>query len=453
MQLSNIFLRNVSGANHLSRIEHFPATGRTARASRHLPRLILPYLAVSSFFLLLGNSQLALADSRVAVEQSPVGYGAKEVVEQGGEAMQDGPQEGSHGAETALTLTLQQQLLAGIEVEPLSSARFNLSAINLDSRATASLVVDRDRTVTLAPQLDVRVLARHVVPGQEVKRGEPLLTLGGTAVAQAQADYINAASEWSRVKRMSDGAVSKSRRMQAQVDAELKRAILAAIKMTPAQIRALESMPEAIGSYQLLAPIAGRVQQDIAMLGQVILAGTPLMQLTDESHLWVEAQLTPSQAAQIDVGSQALVQVGDITLAGKIIGRSHELNQLTRTEQVLVSMANPGHVLHAGQFAELYFAQPSADKSKALGGSTGDIVLPDAALSRSSDGDWQIFIQAADGDFEALEVEVLQRQAGLSVVRSPELVQAKEARGSLVVSGAFFLASELAKSGFDIHAH
>lgn len=361
--------------------------------------------------------------------------------------------QGDEHSEQALKFTESQQALAGISLQSLTSDSLNIANLNLDIRATATLVVDRDRTSTLAPQLDVRVLARHVVPGQEVKKGEPLLTLGGAAVAQAQADYINAAAEWSRVKRMSEGAVSVSRRMQAQVDAELKRAILEAIKMTSTQIRALESTPEAIGSYQLLAPIDGRVQQDIAMLGQVFTAGTSLMQLTDESHLWVEAQLTPTQAADIKIGSAALVQVGDKTLAGKIIGRSHELDSVTRTEQVLVSLPNPEHVLHAGQFVELYFANASANSAgKTADRAGGGIVLPDAALTRGGDGDWQIFIQDEDG-FEAIEVEVVQRQRGLSLVRGPELEKAKEAQLKVVVSGAFFLASEQAKAGFDIHAH
>ena len=357
-------------------------------------------------------------------------------------------------SEQALTFTPAQLELAGIRLLPLSSDSLSLANLNLDVRATASLVVDRDRTATLAPQLDVRVQARHVVPGQEVKKGEPLLTLGGAEVAKAQAEYINAAAEWSRVRRMSEGAVSVSRRMQAQVDAELKRAILEAIKMTPEQIRTLESSPEAIGSYQLLAPIDGRVQQDIAMLGQVFSAGTPLMQLTDESHLWVEAQLTPAQAVNVKVGAPALIQVGDKTLAGKIIGRSHELDSVTRTEQVLVSMPNPDHVLHAGQFAELYFADTSQNMAAASSGSgiSSGIVLPDAALTRSSDGDWQIFIQDEDG-FEAIEVELVQRQRGLSLVRGSELDKARQAQLKVVVAGAFFLASEQAKAGFDIHAH
>lgn len=367
------------------------------------------------------------------------------VVKESGDSVTQTAPTDEHG-EQALKLTEAQQALAGISLLPLSSDSLNITNLNLDIRATATLVVDRDRTATLAPQLDVRVLARHVVPGQEVKKGEPLLTLGGAAVAQAQADYINAAAEWSRVKRMSEGAVSVSRRMQAQVDAELKRAILEAIKMTPTQIRALESTPEAIGSYQLLAPIDGRVQQDIAMLGQVFSAGTPLMQLTDESYLWVEAQLTPTQTAHISVGGPALVQVGDKTLAGKIIGRSHELDSVTRTEQVLVSMPNPDHVLHAGQFAELYFAGSTTDPNG------GGIVLPDAALTRGGDGDWQIFIQDEDG-FESIEVEVVQRQRGLSLVRGPELEKAQQAQLKVVVAGAFFLASEQAKAGFDIHAH
>ncbi|ASK70649.1 RND transporter MFP subunit [Shewanella bicestrii] len=358
--------------------------------------------------------------------------------------------EDDHG-EQALTFTPAQLELAGVRLLPLSSDSLSLSNLNLDIRATATLVVDRDRTATLAPQLDVRVQARHVVPGQEVKKGEPLLTLGGAEVAKAQAEYINAAAEWSRVRRMSEGAVSVSRRMQAQVDAELKRAILEAIKMTDAQIRTLELTPEAIGSYQLLAPIDGRVQQDIAMLGQVFTAGTPLMQLTDESHLWVEAQLTPAQAANVNVGGPALVQVGDKTLAGKIIGRSHELDSVTRTEQILVSMPNPEHVLHAGQFAELYFADAPKGSDLSSGFSSG-IVLPDAALTRSGDGDWQIFIQDEDG-FEAIEVELVQRQRGLSLVRGDKLDKARQAQLKVVVGGAFFLASEQAKAGFDIHAH
>lgn len=344
------------------------------------------------------------------------------------------------GPDRELHLDAKQMQLAEIELMPVAEQAFDLDAV-----ATATLKVNRDNTVTLAPQLDVRVLRRHVVPGQQVQQGQPLLTLGGAAVAQAQADYINAAAEWRRVQKMSPDAVSERERLQHQVDAELKRAILQALKMTPQQIAALSRRPADIGSYQLLAPIAGRVQQDIAQRGQVFSAGSALMQLTDESSLWVEAQLTPTQARMLAIGASAQVRVGEQLLPATIIGRSHELSAVTRTEQVLAKMANPGHKLHAGQFAELYLT----------GSGAKGVVLPDTALSRSSDGHWQVFIAqqrdkapvAGESGFIAREVTVLQRQRGMNLVAGLHDDQ------QVVISGAFFLASEQAKAGFDIHNH
>ena len=136
--------------------------------------------------------------------------------------------------ELLLSLNAEQRQLAGIEVSELSLQAFNLQAV-----ATAQLIVDKDKTITIAPQLDMQILKRHVVPGEQVTQGQPLLTIGGADIAAAKADYINAATEWDRIKRMTLGTISASQRMQIEVNAELKRAILQAIMMTPAQIKAL----------------------------------------------------------------------------------------------------------------------------------------------------------------------------------------------------------------------
>jgi cobalt-zinc-cadmium efflux system membrane fusion protein len=343
------------------------------------------------------------------------------------------PAETAH-QESLLSLNTEQRQLAGIEVSELSLQTFTLQAV-----ATAQLMVDKDKTITTAPQLDMQVLKRHVVSGELVTKGQPLLTIGGADIAAAQAGYINAATEWDRIKRMNPSTISASQRMQAEVNAELKRAILESIMMTPAQIAALAKSPSSIGQFQLLASINGRVQQDVATLGQVLDAGTPLMQLTDESYLWVQAELTPMQADQVNMGSNVLVRVGNRTRDGVIIGRAHEINSQTRTEQVLVRMANPGHQLHAGEFAELYLAEDQ--QTKPVG-----YIVPDAALTRGGDGDWQVFIEQ-DGGFSAVEVTVVERQRGLSFIRG------LPPQTRVVISGAFFLASEQAKAGFDIHNH
>ena len=345
----------------------------------------------------------------------------------------------------ALKLTVEQMQLAGIKVVSMNDESLNLNRLDVQHTATASLVVNRNQTAVIDPQLDVRVLKRHIVPGKEITKGEVLLTLGGSEVAQAQADYINAAKEWDRVRRLSKNAVSESKRQQTEVEAQLKKAILQSINMTKSQIAQLKTSPQLVGSFDLLAPITGRIQQDASKVGQINTAGTPLLQLTDESSLWVEAELTPVQSKDLSPNRNAVIKVGDTVLGVTLIGRSHEFDKETRTEEVLFKVENPKHILHAGQFAELYFSAKDGSASKG-------IVLPDAALTRSGDGDWQIFIKDEDG-FEAMEVEIKERQQGLNLVTSPELEHAKAENVHVIVEGAFFLASEQAKSGFDIHAH
>lgn len=332
--------------------------------------------------------------------------------------------------EPLLQLSAEQQQLAGIQVTPAAGG------FSPQSAANAVLQVDRERTFTLTPQLDVIVLQRHVVPGQQVIAGQRLLTLGGVDVAKAQADFINAASNWRRINAMSATAISDSERQQALVAKEQCRAVLQALQMTAGQIAALQADPTLIGSYQLLAPINGRVQQDNTRLGELQSAGNVLLQLTDESSLWVVAEMTPQQSAQLAQAKKLLVKVDATMVSATIIGRAHELSSSTRTERLIAQLDNRQTYWHAGQFAEVFLPQPEQP----------GVLLPDAALSRSEDGDWQVFVATAAG-FRAQEVQVRQQQRGMNLVTGI-------APGTPVVTaGAFFLASELAKSGFDVHNH
>jgi len=68
-------------------------------------------------------------------------------------------------------------------------------------------------------------------------------------------------------------------------------------------------------------------------------------------------------------------------------------------------------------------------------------------LLRSADGDWQVLLETAPGRFEAKEVEVLRSVGNQSLIRGLKI-------GSTVVTqGAFFIQSEIAKSGFSVHNH
>jgi len=68
-------------------------------------------------------------------------------------------------------------------------------------------------------------------------------------------------------------------------------------------------------------------------------------------------------------------------------------------------------------------------------------------LMRGADGDWTVFIEHEPGQFEPQEIEL-----GRSLGQWREIT-GLEAGIRVVTKGAFFVASQIAKGGFDPHNH
>jgi len=68
-------------------------------------------------------------------------------------------------------------------------------------------------------------------------------------------------------------------------------------------------------------------------------------------------------------------------------------------------------------------------------------------LIRSADGDWVVFVEDHPGEFKAVEVEI-----GRAFGNYREIIGLSN-DSRVVTQGAFFVASEIAKGGFDPHNH
>ena len=89
-------------------------------------------------------------------------------------------------------------------------------------------------------------------------------------------------------------------------------------------------------------------------------------------------------------------------------------------------------------FADIYFEFATAGPV---------LALPEAALMRGADGDWTVFVESNTGELSAVEVEL-----GRSLGNVQEVTGIGP--GTRVVTrGAFFVASQIAKGGFDPHNH
>ena len=345
-------------------------------------------------------------------------------------------EEDEHEEETAVKLTAEQMHTAGIVVEPLTE-----QAVQDVVVAPGEVMLNAYATASITSRISAQVIARHARLGDHVKTGDQLLTLSSVAMAEAQGDLLVTEREWKRVKKLGEKVVSSQRYTEARVKREQARARVLAYGMTEQQLDAYVKSGDASqanGTFQLLAPQEGTVIRDAFIAGELIEPGRELFVISDESVLWVEAHLTPSQAVKIPVGSSAIVVVGNNEYESKVVQVHHALDEDTRTLGVRLELPNPEHSLHPGVFVQARIE--NSDSEKAL-------ALPVTAVLRSADGDWQVYVEHEAGEYEPHEVELLRTAGELAVVSGIE------AGTRVVTQGAFFVYSELAKSGFDSDDH
>ncbi|MGB5717846.1 MAG: efflux RND transporter periplasmic adaptor subunit [Gammaproteobacteria bacterium] len=333
-------------------------------------------------------------------------------------------------------LSPEQQEMAGVVVETLQ-----LRVIVKELRAPGEIQLNDYATTRVVPRIAAQVLERQARLGDSIEKGDALLMLSSVEMAQAQGDLLVAEREWRRVSELGRDVVSEQRYTEARIKREQARARVSAYGMTEDEIKELVASGNAKlanGRFQLLAAQNGTVIRDDFIVGELVEPGRVLFEISDESVLWVEARLTPDEAAQIQVYARATMLVGDRQMEGRVTQVHHALDEDTRTLGVRIEVPNPDDRLHPGLFVETRIEGRSSEQA---------LAVPDDAVLRSPDGDWQVFVEHGPGEFEPQEINVIRTTAGLTVIGGIE-------PGTRVVtSGAFFLQSELAKSGFDIHNH
>jgi len=343
---------------------------------------------------------------------------------------------GEHEEEQSVALTDKQRAVAGIVVTKLQPQ--NIAEL---ISAPGEIMLNEYNTTSVTPRVSSQVVKRHAILGDSILAGQPLVTLSSVEMAGAQGDLLVSGREWQRVKKLGRKVVSAQRYTEARVAHEQARARVIAYGMTTKQVNAFlrkGDASKANGSFQLLAPQDGTVIFDQFIVGELIEPGTKLFIISDESVLWVEARLTPVQAAKVKTGSAANIISGNRIIKGKVVQVHHALDESTRTLGVRIEIANPDDQLHPGVFV---LAQISSRDMQQV------LAVPVNAVLRSPDGDWAVFIEHEPGEFESQEIELLRTVGDMSVI------EGIEAGTRIVTQGAFFVQSELAKAGFSVHNH
>ena len=162
----------------------------------------------------------------------------------------------------------------------------------------------------LAPPGPTRVARIFAVAGQRVRRGDPIVEFEhapfDAAAQSAAATLANAERADARAQRLVQAGILP------QKDADQAAADLAAAQSAAVTARRAQELAT------LRAPLAGVVTRMSAVLGESVDAGQTLVEVADPTALDVVFNVSPAEAARIQVRDTVYLRIGEATGADDV---------------------------------------------------------------------------------------------------------------------------------------
>ena len=205
----------------------------------------------------------------------------------------------------------------------------------LRAYAVVRVPASQSRNLTFQHPLQVQSLTAHV--GQAVRKGQVLATLRSDAAStlaytQAQTAVDFTRSDLARVSQLKAQQLAT----QAQVDAARK-----ALADAQAGLRSLQQQGAGQVAVRVIAPFDGIVLAVPAAPGDLLAAGSPLLQLGRNGALQALAGVPPEDAASIQPGQPVtLHSVFDAarTWQGRIVSIGAAINPKTQRLDVWIAL-------------------------------------------------------------------------------------------------------------------
>jgi len=285
-------------------------------------------------------------------------------------------------------------------------------------RLTGNVTYNAFLTTPVITQVGGLVSRILVVPGETVRKGQPLLEIASPDYSQMRAAYLKA----KEVYRVTDKnfaraqdlyahhAISERDLLQAESDRNQAQADLDATEQAlrilgiqkPDELEKARSSPQ----IPLGAPIAGEVVERDVSPGQLLQPGaTQTFVISDMRRVWILANVYQNDLAYVKVGDAVDVQTDaypDI-FHGKISFLSPALDPNTRTLQARLEIENYGGKLKNNMYCVA---------TVVAGVIQNAIAVPDSAVLRDDQNLPFVYVSAGSHQFSRRGVEIGQSQAG-----------------------------------------
>ncbi|MEP6945190.1 MAG: efflux RND transporter periplasmic adaptor subunit [Acidobacteriota bacterium] len=330
--------------------------------------------------------------------------------------------------------------------------------------ATGQILVTEDRTASIGPVHEGRIVKLYAGQGSVVKKGQKLADLESADIDQAEADYLKAAADlesanrtsaaevkfaqatYDRTKLLFDKEITAAKNLQqAEHDMELAKANsvnatssakvalsnarrhLLILGMKDSTINELAAKPNLASSvFSLTAPMSGVVIERTGSVGATVGTDANLFKIVDLSSVWIDANVFEKDLARVRVGQAVKVTVPafpDIHFMGRVILISSVVDPEKRTVSVRTEVANPDGRLKPDMFANVEIV--TASKTTA-------ITIPLAAVL--DDGGKSVVFIADGNEYKKKEVAL-----GLKSDDRVEIVSGLSVGDKVVVKGNYLL--------------
>lgn len=350
----------------------------------------------------------------------------------------------SKAAPTKAEITVDPNVYTVEHPEVFKLVDVTMQNLPIVLHANGSIVPDVNNTVHVTSQGSGRVVDLKVRLGDNVKKGDLLLSIYSADLAGAFSDYQKAAAderlsqkELERTQLLySRGALAEKDLQQAEDTEEKAKADL---QNTAEHIKLLGGDPARPGSLiELRAPVSGTiVEQNIAGYeGIKSLDNSPnLFTIADLSHVWVLCDVYENDLGKVRIGDAAEIELNAYpgkTYHGKVIDISRVLDPNTRSAKVRIVLPNEDGSLRPGMFAVAIFRSQKLQPQ---------IVVPADAVMRLQDKDW-VFRKENSQQFRRVEIKTLgENSSGM------QQVQEGVRPGQQIVGNALEFSSAVAEQG------
>ena len=299
------------------------------------------------------------------------------------------------------------------------------------------------RVARIGPQISGRVASVPIAPGQTVGRGAVVVTLDSVDIGRARADFLEAKSqlqlaesEVAREDRLIDAGASSERALQsARTSLDLAR-----VGVSAAGDR-LHTLGAASGSgsssFALVSPIAGKVLEVKARLGQPVGPTDTLIVVGETSQVWLAVDIYERDLSRVHAGDDVVataVAYPERSFVGTVDQLASVVDPERRVLEARIVLHNPDGALRPGMTASariLGLPEPGAALV---------VCVPRGAL-QTIDGQPFVFVDLGAGKFELRAVE-----RGAELEHGVEIKQGLTGDETIVTEGSFILKSEVLRS-------